>query len=143
MINIGLWGAASEGVETFVRQNRDVEKKLTELGGRKVLYSHTYYTEEEFWGLYDRGWYERLREKYGATTLPTLYDKIQVDPTRSKWSKKGKSRWIGRLASTWPLPGLLGILCAIRSKDYLIHRQPCWTYWKEPARPSQEVTERK
>jgi hypothetical protein len=143
MINIGLWGAASEGVETFVRQNRDVEKKLTELGGRKVLYSHTYYTEEEFWGLYDRGWYERLREKYGATTLPTLYDKIQVDPTRSKWSKKGKSSWIGRLASTWPLPGLLGILCAIRSKDYLIHRQPCWTYWKEPARPSQEVTERK
>ncbi|SPQ23486.1 2dc17374-6377-4a4a-a19a-a1efa1c260e8 [Thermothielavioides terrestris] len=75
MVNIGLWGAASNDVEEFVRQNRELEKKLTQLGGRKVLYSHTYYTEEEFWGLYDKGWYDGLREKYGATTLPSLYDK--------------------------------------------------------------------
>jgi hypothetical protein len=37
MLNIGLWGAASKNVGTFVRQNRNLEVKLTEFGGRKVV----------------------------------------------------------------------------------------------------------
>ena len=56
MLNIGLWGGASKDISTFIQQNRDLEKRLTELGGRKVLYSHTYYTEDEFWQLYDKKW---------------------------------------------------------------------------------------
>jgi hypothetical protein len=48
MLNIGLWGAASEDVETFIRQNRELESILTDLGGLKVLYSHTYYTARQF-----------------------------------------------------------------------------------------------
>jgi hypothetical protein len=144
MINIGLWGAASEDVETFVRQNRELENRLTELGGRKVLYSHTYYSEDEFWELYDRGWYEGLREKYGAITLPTLYDKVHVDVSKATGKKKGTVGWRGRLARIWPMPGLIGIISAIRSKDYLIHRQPCWTYWKGlgvPLRGRVQLTE--
>ncbi|CAJ2509475.1 Uu.00g145010.m01.CDS01 [Anthostomella pinea] len=53
MLNIGLWGRASRDWNTFVCHNRRLEKVLGTLGGRKVLYSHTYYTEEEFWALYD------------------------------------------------------------------------------------------
>jgi Delta24-sterol reductase len=125
MLNIGLWGRASSDMDTFVRQNRQLESKLAELGGRKVLYSHTYYTEQEFWQLYDRKWYDDLRQQYSATTLPTVYDKVKVDV-----AKHGQQRvsWIQRLASSFPFAGLVGIVWAIRSKDYLLHRQPSWRY---------------
>lgn len=66
MTNIGIWGRRSSDFDTFVQQNRRLESKVTELGGRKVLYSHSYYTELEFWELYDRKWYEDLRERYSA-----------------------------------------------------------------------------
>jgi hypothetical protein len=94
-----------------------------------VLYSHTYYTAQQFWALYDRPWYEGLRKKYGATTLPSLYDTVHVDVGKSKREYR-KRKWTGRLAGVWPIAGCMGILAAIKSKDYLIHRKPCWTYWK-------------
>ena len=106
MLNIGLWGRASSDMDTFVRQNRQLESKLAELGGRKVLYSHTYYTEQEFWQLYDRSWYDDLRQRYSATTLPTVYDKVKVDV--AKHDQKRLS-WIQRLASLWPFAGCVGI----------------------------------
>lgn len=124
MLNIGLWGAASRDMDTFVRQNRELEARLTELGGRKVLYSHTYYTEGEFWRLYDRAWYEGLRRRYEATSLPSLYDKVHVDVDKAR--KARGTSWVRRLAALWPLPGLAGIWSAIRSGDYRIHRR----YWK-------------
>ncbi|KAF1847021.1 FAD-binding domain-containing protein, partial [Cucurbitaria berberidis CBS 394.84] len=124
MLNIGLWGTASKDIESFKRQNRQLEAELRRLGGRKVLYSHTYYSEEEFWKLYDREWYEALRRRYSATTLPTVYDKLKVDVTRQ--TQAYHSPWIRRLASSWPFAGVVGIWCAIRSKDYLIHRQLGW-----------------
>jgi delta24-sterol reductase len=128
MLNIGLWGAASKDIDTFIHQNRHLEARLTELGGRKVLYSHTYYTEEEFWELYDQRWYETLRKRYSATTLPTVYDKVKVDVTQQMQTQN--LPWIRRLGSLWPFPGLMGIRCAIRSKDYLMHRQLSWMRWK-------------
>ncbi|KAK4119738.1 hypothetical protein N657DRAFT_666497 [Parathielavia appendiculata] len=60
MINIGLWEAA------------ELKHRLAELGGRKVLYAHTYYTEDGFWAVYDRACYEGLRERYRAATLTPL-----------------------------------------------------------------------
>lgn len=97
MLNIGLWGEAGKNIDDFVRQNRDLEKHLKELNGRKVLYSHTYYTEQEFWQLYDQEWYRALRERYSATTLPTVYDKVKVDVTRLTQSRN--MSWVRRLAS--------------------------------------------
>lgn len=116
MLNIGLWGAASEDVGTFIHQNRELESVLTELGGRKVLYSHTYYSEEEFWGLYDRPWYHRLRRKYGATSLPNLYDKVHVDVGKVM-GEHGKKKRARALAGFWSIAGFMGIRAAIRSKD--------------------------
>ena len=127
MLNIGLWGGASKDISTFIQQNRDLEKRLTELGGRKVLYSHTYYTEDEFWQLYDKKWYEALRQRYSATTLPTVYDKVKVDVARQLQAQH--LPWIRRLMALWPFPGLAGIRSAIRSKDYFIHRRLDWMGW--------------
>ncbi|CAN8098817.1 unnamed protein product [Discula destructiva] len=82
MLNIGLWGPGSKNRGEFPRQNRRLESTLTELGGMKVLYSHTYYTEEEFWQIYDRKWYEDLRRRYRATSLPSVYEKVKMDMSR-------------------------------------------------------------
>lgn len=126
MLNIGLWGRASNDVKTFVQQNQRLERRLEELGGRKVLYSHAYYTEKEFWDIYDRGWYDELRERFSATSLPTVYEKVNVD--LEKIDPKRMS-WVQRLLWSWPLAGLLGIHHAIKSKDYLLHRQLAWMRW--------------
>lgn len=79
MLNIGLWGYGLCQYEDFVKANRDFEDKLRELGGIKRLYAHTYYTEEDFWKIYDREWYVALREKNDTTSLPRVYDKVKVD----------------------------------------------------------------
>lgn len=126
MLNIGLWGAASKNIDAFVRQNQDLEKQLSELGGRKVLYSHTYYEESEFWQLYDQKWYQMLRERYSANSLPTVYDKIKTDTVWQMRMQERNLSWVRRLASSWPFAGLIGVWYAIRSRDYLIHRQRKW-----------------
>ncbi|KAK0713624.1 hypothetical protein B0T26DRAFT_742216 [Lasiosphaeria miniovina] len=135
MLNIGVWGAASGDLATFVRQNRALEAKLTRLGGRKVLYAHTYYSEDEFWALYDRAWYDGLRAKYQATTLPSIYDKVHVDVAglmaRRGQGGRRSAAWVRQLADVWPVPGLAGIFRAIRSRDYKIHRRPLLAYWEE------------
>lgn len=41
MLNIGLWGTGSKDPGEILRLNRQLENKLAELGGMKVLYSHT------------------------------------------------------------------------------------------------------
>jgi len=128
MLNIGLWGTASKDIDSFVRQNRQLEARVTELGGRKVLYSHTYYTEEEFWQLYDRDWYEALRQHYSASSLPTVYDKVKVDVARMKQVQNVS--WIRRLASLWPFAGFVGMWAAIWSKDYLLHKRRDWMRWR-------------
>jgi delta24-sterol reductase len=127
MLNIGLWGAASMDMDTFVKQNRKLESKLTELGGRKVLYSQTYYTEQEFWALYDRKAYDELRTRYEATTLPTVHEKVKVDVLKLG---RRQASFVDRLISSWPLAGFMGIFYAIRSGDYLLHRQPFWSQFR-------------
>jgi FAD/FMN-containing dehydrogenase len=56
--------------------NRQVERKVTELGGMKSLYSDAYFTEEQFWRIYNRAAYERLKRKYDPSgRLKNLYAK--------------------------------------------------------------------
>jgi Delta24-sterol reductase len=67
LLNIGVWGPASSHHEAFVMQNRAIEQKLRELGGLKRMYARGYYTEDEFWQIYNRQHYEALRVNYNAT----------------------------------------------------------------------------
>jgi delta24-sterol reductase len=85
LINIGLWGIpslatrlfSSKNFNEFIDLNRDIERVVRELGGLKWLYAHNYYTEDEFWRVYDKEKYEAQREKFGAQGLPSMWDKVK------------------------------------------------------------------
>ncbi|KAL1905549.1 hypothetical protein Sste5344_008774 [Sporothrix stenoceras] len=52
LMNFGVWGPLKSGLSdygSFVHANRLLEEKVHELGGKKWLYAHAYYTEDEFW----------------------------------------------------------------------------------------------
>jgi hypothetical protein len=119
MLNIGLWGWGPARQDTFIAKNRELERKLRELGGMKWLYAHTYYSENEFWDLYDRKWYDALREKYHATSLPSVWHKVKVNETVD-------NSWCAWALSRWPIGGFWGIRKSIESGDYLIARNSTW-----------------
>ena len=79
VINVGIWGKLEADYVKFVEKNRELEAKVASLGGRKVLYAHAYYTEAEFWKLYDLKTYQAVRKTYGAATgFPDVYTKTHV-----------------------------------------------------------------
>ncbi|KAI1455060.1 FAD-binding domain-containing protein [Annulohypoxylon moriforme] len=126
MLNIGVWGWGPKDRDAFVRANRDLERRVDELGGMKWLYAHTYYSEPEFWRAYGghRARYEALRERYRAESLPSVYDKVRV-----KVDPKSEKDWRSRVKATWPFGGLVGIWKGIKSRDYMLHRRATWK-WK-------------
>jgi hypothetical protein len=126
MLNIGLWGWGPSDYEKFIVLNRQLEDRLRELGGMKWLYSHTYYTEAEFWECYDRDWYTGLREKYNAAGLVSVYDKVHVDVETRRQALK--TSWRTRLKSVRPVGGIWGIGAAIASKEYRIARNSTWKW---------------
>ncbi|KAI9699082.1 MAG: hypothetical protein M1836_003271 [Candelina mexicana] len=113
LINVGLWGPGPIRHDRFVEVNRELEHKVHELSGMKWLYAHAYYTESEFWSIYDRKWYDSLRSKYGAQHLPSVYDKVTVDTVASKKAISG-------IWGIWPMSGLYGVARATISKNYLL-----------------------
>jgi FAD/FMN-containing dehydrogenase len=124
MLNVGVWGWGPSDSAEFVKKNRELENKVRELGGMKWLYAHTYYPQDEFWSMYGgRGWYDALREKYNAKTLPTVWDKVHVDPDVAG---KKKRHWLKKQP---PLGGFYGIYKSIQSNDYMKHRRALWK-WK-------------
>lgn len=80
----------------------------------KWLYAQTYYTEAEFWAIYDRAWYDALRVKYHATTLPSVYDKVKIDLDAQR------RRSVSGIWAVWPLSGLYGVAKAMLGSDYLL-----------------------
>lgn len=79
VIDVGVWGAMREEYETFVRRNRQLEDRVDKLRGRKMFYAHCYYSEPEFWSIYDNNKYQELRRKYVAEVVfPDIYTKTYV-----------------------------------------------------------------
>ena len=79
VINVGVWGEVQREFSQFVKINRDLENEVINLKGRKVLYAHAYYTQDEFWKIYDLAEYNSLREKYFATSVfPDIYTNTRV-----------------------------------------------------------------
>ncbi|KAJ5040467.1 uncharacterized protein L3040_006123 [Drepanopeziza brunnea f. sp. 'multigermtubi'] len=122
MLNFGVWGPGPTRREDFIQWNRAFEKKVDALGGQKWLYAHTYYTEEEFDEIYDREKYDALREKYNATYLPSVYDKVKVDVEKEQSAREAswKARLVALFWSIWPLMGLYGVYKAMMGGDYLL-----------------------
>jgi delta24-sterol reductase len=78
IINVGVWGAGITDYDEFVEKNRAIEQHVLKLEGKKWSYAYSYFTEQEFWSMYDKNAYDALRKKYHSTNLPTIHDKITV-----------------------------------------------------------------
>lgn len=123
LVDIGLYGLSFNSEETFRRLNRDLETALHAHGGQKALFASSYYTQEEFWKVYNHEWYTELRRKYHATSLPTVFDKMQgANEFVLEAERKGFTAWL--VAYFWrtrPLPGFYGLWKYSIGGDYLIH----------------------
>ncbi|KAF1947318.1 FAD-binding domain-containing protein [Clathrospora elynae] len=132
LLDVGIWDIGPDDAHAFIKLNRDFEAKVTELGGMKCLYAHAYYTEEEFWNIYDEKKYMDLRRRYHAESLPSVYDKVKVDlqgVAEGESVKKTESwkEWAYRqFWSTWPLGGLYGVASATKGllvkSDFLLKK---------------------
>ena len=125
MINFGVWGPRPTDPNDFVSWNKALEDTISSLGGFKWLYGHQSYTEQQFWEIYDKKRHDELRQKYNASHLPSLYDKVKVK-SRPTQQPQG-SLWLSLLAlfwRIWPLAGLYGWLQCIVSEEYLLPEKP-------------------
>jgi Delta24-sterol reductase len=119
-LNVGIWAIGPTHARDYETLNRQLEAKVQELGGRKWLYAQTYYSEGQFWDINDRDAYETLRNKYHATHLPSIYDKVRFvskgkEAQRARFGGLWKVVW-----SIWPLRGLYGLFHAMVGWDYLL-----------------------
>lgn len=122
-INVGVWGPYPSNETEYVRANREIESKMRELGGLKWLYSRVFYTEDEWWQVYDKQRYEALRKKFNATTLPTIWDKVK-DRGRKEEFGKGHKGWLKRIVkSNALLSGFYGIYKAVKGGDYMLKQK--------------------
>lgn len=128
MLSFGVWGAGpllqGGSHEDFVAANRRLEEKVHSLGGKKWLYAHTYYTEDEFWKVYDKPAYDKLREKYDATHLLDVYQKVRVKETWRDVQRREREEWgawiRGKFWGVWPMSGVYGVFSLVFGKrDYL------------------------
>ena len=79
VINVGVWGKYVVDSEKFIETNRKIEQQIKDLGGRKVLYAHAYYTEDEFWSIYDKEWYDKTRRIiHASSTFYNIYNTVVV-----------------------------------------------------------------
>jgi delta24-sterol reductase len=126
MLNIGVWGTGPRDREKFIAINRKLEKTVTDFGGIKWLYAQTYYTEEEFWNIYDREAYNAIREKYGATKMPTVYDKVKVDVEAERKARAEATmtqRVKNVLKEVWPVRGVYAVWKVVVAREYLLEKE--------------------
>ncbi|KAF1973097.1 FAD binding domain-containing protein [Bimuria novae-zelandiae CBS 107.79] len=122
-INIGVWGPYPSSEAEYVRANRELEQKVKELGGLKWLYSRVFYTEDEWWEIYDKNKYDALREKFHASTLPSIWDKVR-DHGRKQHFGTGIKGLLKRLVLKRDLlKGMYGVYKAIRGGDYMLSKK--------------------
>ncbi|MDQ1250111.1 MAG: hypothetical protein QG597_4490 [Actinomycetota bacterium] len=76
-VNVGFWASvpiADDAGHGDV--NRAIEVEVQRLGGRKSLYSTSYYPPDEFWAIYNGGAYAGLKKRYDPDSrLLDLYAK--------------------------------------------------------------------
>lgn len=77
LLHIGLWGSGPTSYDEVINVNGDLEQEIKELSGMKWQYAHTYYSEGEFWDLFNREW----KIPYAKSTMPIH---CQVSMSRSK-----------------------------------------------------------
>jgi FAD/FMN-containing dehydrogenase len=76
-VNFGFWDVIKEKQKRPPGYyNKQIEQKVMTLGGMKSLYSDSYFTPDEFWSIYNKDAYHRLKRKYDPKgRLSDLYTK--------------------------------------------------------------------
>jgi FAD/FMN-containing dehydrogenase len=76
-VNVGFWSTVPLAPgEPDGAHNRLIERLVDDLGGRKSLYSTSYYSPEDFWRLYNGPTYDVIKKSYDPDArLLDLYDK--------------------------------------------------------------------
>jgi FAD/FMN-containing dehydrogenase len=76
-INFGFWDVKrTKQAHPPGHFNRLIERKVSELGGIKSLYSDSFFPENEFFQAYGGEWFKKLKAKYDpAGSFPDLYAK--------------------------------------------------------------------
>lgn len=121
LLNVGVWGVGPSKFDQFIDLNRRLESKIRDLSGLKCLYAHVYYTEQEFWEIYDREVYERLRARYHASSMLTVYDKVKAKTPGEDQMNVSLFIWLLSIFwSIWPFSGLYGVFRATIGGDYLM-----------------------
>ncbi|PIG87682.1 FAD binding domain protein [Aspergillus arachidicola] len=120
MLSVGVWGPGPKGKKNFVDFNRKLEKVINTVGGQKWLYARTYYTEEEFWSIYDRDTMDGLRQKYHTSYLPSLYQKVKIQPEEVVRQRSWTSKLGGWVWSRWPISGVYELMHTFWHRDYLL-----------------------
>ncbi|KAF2034325.1 FAD-binding domain-containing protein [Setomelanomma holmii] len=122
-INVGVWGPYPSTETEYVRANREIEAKMRELGGLKWLYSRVFYTEDEWWQVYDEQKYAVLRQKFSATSLPSIWDKVKDRGRKDDYGTGVKGMLKRIVKSNTFLSGLYGIYKAIKGGDYMLKKK--------------------
>lgn len=75
-VNFGFWSSVPSKKQDPAWHNKSLEAKVTELKGKKSLYSSSYYDEKTFWKLYNKPDYSILKKQYDPdANFKDLYDK--------------------------------------------------------------------
>ena len=114
LLNVGVWGPGPADHKEFIALNRKIEDQVRKNGGCKWFYAQFYDSEEEFWQVYDKAAYVALREKFDASSLPEVYDKVKVETIPEE--RKG---W----RSKRPFGGWYGVYKATLGSDYLLRKK--------------------
>jgi len=75
LLNVGVYGIprSPQDATECVSQLEDWTKRA---GGRKMLYSYSQYTPEQFWEIYPKHAYDRLRKTYHADVWTPIDEKV-------------------------------------------------------------------
>ncbi|KAH0351258.1 FAD-binding domain-containing protein, partial [Aureobasidium melanogenum] len=122
LINVGVWGPnGANSPSEVIQRNRQLESLVRQHGGRKWLYAQAFYSESEFWDIYDEKSYRELRSKYKAEHLPSAFDKACINSSGE--SPQGWGDWVSqKVWSIWPISGVYGVLQTLVSKEYLLKK---------------------
>jgi len=95
LIDVGIWGQTEKYMKNPVGINREFEIYLKKIDARKMLYAHAYYTQEEFWKIFDKKWYEGLRRKYSAEKMfPTIWEKVRTSSSSHPHAWRGLAKFL-------------------------------------------------
>lgn len=75
-LNFGVYGIPKTNKQSIPQLTQEIEQDIAAFSGKKMLYSHSYYSKDLFKSIYNLDLYYFLRKKYHAESFMTLYQKI-------------------------------------------------------------------